>query len=266
MIRSVVVEPAAILCRALTRAAFHLLAAVTAWIPSSTLRGGILRIAAAALEMPVEAAIFVAGWAAWALDWVFRLPALSITSAGRMRPGHLAAEGVLLIEPGQPGQPDLAPRIARAEAMMAGAGRLLARHDIALLAGPIAVAVLPRGTKLPHGGPIGLFQRFFSWASARAGGSSFGLTVYFVGGLGPLAGCAFPGADWIVVDLGTDGTTIVHEIGHLADLWRHSPDPDNVMTDRPGGRHDALTPSQRALLRTCRFVGRLPPCDPVAIE
>jgi hypothetical protein len=44
-----------------------------------------------------------------------------------------------------------------------------------------------------------------------------------------------------------------NEIGHLCDLWRHSSDPDNVMTVRRGGTEDRLTRDQALLIRTSRF-------------
>jgi hypothetical protein len=50
----------------------------------------------------------------------------------------------------------------------------------------------------------------------------------------------------------------VQEIGHLADLWSHSSDPNNVMTDQPGGTADQITTFQCCMLRTSRFSSALP--------
>jgi len=51
---------------------------------------------------------------------------------------------------------------------------------------------------------------------------------------------------------------MVQEIGHLADLWAHSSDPNNVMTDRSGGTADQITSFQCCMLRTSRFSSALP--------
>lgn len=139
--------------------------------------------------------------------------------------------------------------------LLRGADALFREHGIALaLEEPVRAAPLPAGIEPPSCGFRALVGRFFAWASSRA--ATPGITVFFVERLGGYAGCAIPGADWILVDLHTDPTTIVHEIGHLADLWAHHGDPANVMTNRPGGRHDRLTPFQARVIRTSRFVTR----------
>ena len=129
---------------------------------------------------------------------------------------------------------------------------ILGRYGIGLSLAEVAVQPLPAWLRRPSCGVTDLLGRFFSWASARSAASPT-LTIYFLEEMGNLAGCSIPGTDWIIVALSTDGTTVVHELGHLADLWRHHPDPANVMTDRPGGKHDEITPFQVAMIRTCRF-------------
>ena len=64
----------------------------------------------------------------------------------------------------------------------------------------------------------------------------------------------------MTVDADGDGTVVVQEIGHLCDLWSHSSDPNNVMTDQPGGTHDQITDLQCCMIRTSRFVRAMPPC------
>jgi len=75
-----------------------------------------------------------------------------------------------------------------------------------------------------------------------------------------VSGCAYPGSDWVMVDAEGDGTVVVQEIGHLADLWSHSSDPNNVMTDQSGGTHDQITQFQCCMIRTSRFVKATAPC------
>jgi hypothetical protein len=211
------------------------------------------RVTSALLEIPAEYVFYLAGWVAWCLDWVARGPALWIAAGGRVPAGEttaeIAARAVVLTPPG----PNPVATLSRARVVCREAGALLGRYGIGFSLEEVAVLPLPAWLRLPGCGAADLLGRFFSWASARAAPSP-ALTIYFVAELGNLAGCSIPGTDWIIVSLGTDGTTVVHEIGHLADLWRHHPDPANVMTDRPGGTHDGITPSQVAMIRTCRFV------------
>lgn len=56
----------------------------------------------------------------------------------------------------------------------------------------------------------------------------------------------------MTVDAGGDGKVVVQEIGHLCDLWEHSSDPNNIMTDVGGGTHDQITPWQCCMIRTSR--------------
>ena len=117
----------------------------------------------------------------------------------------------------------------------------------------------------------GMFSRFFTWFSANTCGCCSAATVYFVRDIvnpagSIVSGCAYPGTDWVTVDAEGDGTTVVQEIGHLAELWSHSSDPDNVMTDQGGGTHDQITHHQCCMIRTSRFVRATPPCGLMALR
>jgi hypothetical protein len=104
----------------------------------------------------------------------------------------------------------------------------------------------------------GLFSDFFTWFSANECGGCAAVTVYYVRSIPDAIGCAYPGANWVTVAAAGDGPTLVQEIGHLADLWSHSSDPNNVMTDRPGGTADQITRFQCCMLRTSRFSSAVP--------
>jgi hypothetical protein len=200
------------------------------------------------LEALVEYALFPLGWALWLLDALVRVAILAREWSAGPRPRFLPVRVVPLLRSGTDGD----GASARARSVLAQAAALLGPHGIRLDVRGVHPRELPGDVPSPECGLRALTGRFFPWASAKAAGAPC-LTVYFVEDLGPFAGCAVPGADWIVAELGTDGTTVVHELGHLADLWRHHPDPDNVMTDRPGGTHDRISPWQAALFRTSRF-------------
>jgi hypothetical protein len=209
------------------------------------------------LEAPVEYLLFPLGWALWLLDALVRIPVLAREWSAGPRPRVVPVRAVPLLRRRADG--DAAS--ARARAILTQANALLDPHGVRLDVQSVSPMPLPDDVPPPECGLRALTGRFFPWASSRAAGAPC-LTVYFVEDLGPLAGCAVPGADWIVAELGTDGTTVVHELGHLADLWRHHPDPDSVMTDRPGGTHDRISPWQAALIRTSRFALPVSPRRP----
>ena len=108
-----------------------------------------------------------------------------------------------------------------------------------------------------------MFSAFFKWFTWHTCGCCNVVTVYMVNEIqnstpGSVTfGCSYPGSDWIIVadTSGTSmGSTIVHEVGHLSDLWQHTSDPNNVMTNVGGGTEDQLTAGQCCLIRSSRFV------------
>jgi hypothetical protein len=223
MIHRLVVTPLASMLRAVGRA----LSAGPAW------------------EMLTEPAIYLLGWLIWVLDWIPRLPKLAVALVGRLRPATVDVRPIVLLMLDR----NPATSLERARRLCADASTLLEPHGLALSWESPTTARWPGG--LPRCSPRALLDSFFRWASARA--DAHALTVYLVEDFGELAGCSFPGADWVVLDSKTDGTTLVHELGHLADLWRHSGDPNNVMTDQAGGSHARLTRFQAAMIRSSRF-------------
>jgi len=68
--------------------------------------------------------------------------------------------------------------------------------------------------------------------------------------------CAYPVSDSVTVAANREGSTVVQEIGHLADLWAYSDDPDIVMTNVGGRTSDQLT----CAYSSSRFVTIITPC------
>ncbi|MFH2048092.1 MAG: hypothetical protein ABIJ12_01505 [bacterium] len=79
------------------------------------------------------------------------------------------------------------------------------------------------------------------------------ITIYFVEDISGKRGCAIPGTNFILVATDATNATIAHEIGHLADLWSHSDDPDNVMHSPTSDDSIKLTKGQCCLIRTSRY-------------
>lgn len=204
------------------------------------------------LEVPLEYALFVAQWLAWVLDWPLRALEMSLDACG-VRPAKRLALTVRILTDAH-GTPALAEgvvreRLQRAEALLAGCGVRLDVAALELLEQPAALEPLECR-------PRGMLRRFFTWFAARSAGCGTALTVYFARDIRGVSGCAYPGSDWLLLDRGGDGTVLVHEILHLADVWPHSRDQDNVMASGWRGSHDRISAVQRLLLRSARFVRR----------
>ena len=198
----------------------------------------------------------------WAIDWVIRLPGLLLCFLGIEPPKFLGVcVKILADSAGNPAIP-----IADVRAMMRDAAAIFRRCNINLVVCSFEVVIKPEFMTSTTCDFSGMFRRFFSWFSSQTCGCCSTVTVYFVQDIvNPpglvVSGCAYPGTDWVTVDAEGDGTVVVQEIGHLADLWSHSSDPNNVMTDQGGGTHDQITDSQCCMIRTSRFAKFSPPCD-----
>jgi hypothetical protein len=214
-------------------------------------------------EIAFEYTAWLLHWVCWLLDWPLRLPLALLDLLGFGSRAFIVVSVRIL--PGDGGSPAVSLDTAR---------RWLDEADIALrrcgiLLVPRSVEFQPDGQEAPsiRCSPSGLLRRSFPWFSARSAGGSHQVTVFVVPTMRGVTGCAYPGTDWAVVSPHADGTVLVHEIAHLCDLWKHSSDPDNVMTIRGGGSHDRITRLQRSLLRTSRFarpilLGRAPSRGP----
>ncbi|NIS28797.1 MAG: hypothetical protein GWN07_01740, partial [Actinobacteria bacterium] len=143
--------------------------------------------------------------------------------------------------------------------MLEEADDILEQCDIDLVVDNVGFLDLPQfmtSTRCDFGG---MFSDFWVQFNERACASRTGervVTIYVVDEIQGAGGCAYPGTDWVIVPNESDGSTVVQEIAHLADIWPHSDDPDNVMTHEDGGTRDQLTRGQCCLIRTSRFTSR----------
>jgi hypothetical protein len=208
------------------------------------------------VEILVEYVVYVLKWICWVVDWVVRLPGLLLCLLGIEPPKFLGVcVKVLADNAGNPAIP-----LADVSAMMRDAASIFRRCNINLVVCSFEVVIKPEFLTSTTCEFSGMFRRFFSWFSANTCGCCSTVTVYFVTDIASASGCAYPGTDWVTVDAKGDGTVVVQEIGHLCDLWSHSSDPNNVMTDQGGGSHDQITEAQCCMIRTSRFARFTPPC------
>ena len=208
------------------------------------------------IEVIVEYVVYVLKWVCWAIDWVIRLPGLLLCRLG-VKPRKYMGVCVKVLADNRG---NLAVPLADVQAMMRDAAALLRRCNIELLVCGYEVVIKPEYLSSTVCTVSGMFRRFFTWFSSHTCGCCSTVTVYFVKDIQEASGCAYPGTDWILVDATGDGTVVIQEIGHLVDMWSHSSDPNNVMTDQPGGTHDQITEFQCCMFRTSRFAKFRLPC------
>jgi hypothetical protein len=207
------------------------------------------------VERLVEWVIYVLEWVCWVIDWIFRwLPLLLCRLGLTERRTIRVCVKVLADRRGNPAVP-----LADVQTIMEDADRLLEQCSIDVAVVGTDVIIRPEALE---GGTCefdDIFDADWAWFNRTACQESCTVTVYFVRELdsgdpaSDLNGCAIPGTNWVRVDNDADGATVVHEIGHLADLWEHTDDPDNIMTDQPGGTGDQITEHQCCMIRTSRF-------------
>lgn len=209
------------------------------------------------VEKIVEYIIFIFKWVCWVIDWVWRGPELVLCLLG-VHPRKFIGVCIKILAD-EAGNPCISTDDAAA--MVRDASAVFRSCKINLVLCGTEIVIKPEfltGIGCSFGE---MFKDFFTWFSARTCSCCSLVTIYFVRELnGDTVGCSYPGSDWIVIEASTDGTTIVHEIGHLSDLWSHTSDPNNIMTDQPGGTHDQLTDTQCCMIRTSRFARFVRPC------
>ena len=205
------------------------------------------------IEVCFEYLVWSLQWACWLIDWIIRLPLIILDLLGiEFRVFLGVSVQILTDDAGNPAVP-----LETVRGWLRDARTILGRCRVDL--------ILRRIDLIPKEGYLSstscafssIFRRFFTWFSSRSCAGSHRVTIYVVRSMGGASGCAYPGSSWAVVAGNADGTVIVHEIGHLCDLWAHSGDPNNVMTVRGGGSHDRITRGQRCMIRTSRFASFL---------
>ncbi len=207
------------------------------------------------VERVFEWIFYILEWVCWAIEWLIRWWRLVLCRLGfRPRRTIRVCVKVLADDEGNTAVPlgDVANIMADADALLDRCNLDLAVIDADIVVRPD----LLEGTDCAFGS---IFSEWWTWFNRQACQAPCTVTVFFVRELdsgdptSDLNGCAYPGANWVRVDNDADGTTVVHEIGHLADLWGHTSDPDNIMTDQPGGTGDQITDHQCYMIRTSRF-------------
>ncbi|MGE5692516.1 MAG: hypothetical protein ACM3YF_01910 [Candidatus Zixiibacteriota bacterium] len=112
-------------------------------------------------------------------------------------------------------------------------------------------------------GATQFFGSAYSWFEKTACvGSPKPLTLYFVDTMaGNSNACTIDGTSYVVLTDGANGATVVHELGHHAEL-QHRADPANIMFADQSNTKDKLTSWQCCVIRSCEFIFATHHCEP----
>ncbi len=222
------------------------------------------------IEIILEYIIYIAKWICWVIDWiVYRWWALLLCIAGLEHKKYLSV-CVKILNNRDTGNaavstPDL-------NAMLEDATEIFNLCNIELIVEEVRFIGHQEyltSTTCDFANTFSNFWISFSSLACRNYSIYPTVTIYMVESMTNAGGCAFPGTDWVIVanpSNGGDGTVIVQEIAHLCDIWPHSSDPNNVMTDVWGGTHDQITKNQCCMIRTSKFVTLTPPLSIMKIS
>lgn len=218
----------------------------------------ILKTIVSVLELLVEYVIFILHWVCWIVDWIFfRWLALLACRLGLKSRKCIPVCLVILTD--ARGKPVI--EVDAARDMVTKSNALLRQCDVTLEVGSIKLVQKP---DLIHKVPTGAGQLFswaFAWFSSNVCYCCSGVTVYFIASLDSGArGHAIPGSSYVLVavDAVVDDATIVHEIGHLCDLWSHDDQVGNVMSitnDQGMPPRTILREHQCCMIGSSRFAG-----------
>lgn len=218
------------------------------------------------IEIVFEYLIYVLKWVCWLIDWIaFRWIALLVCLAGiEIRKCIPVCLTILTDEKG-----NQTISIDAAKELVTKSNVLLRQCHITLTLGDIRIVEKPDLIRDVPSGFSAIFTHAFRWFSKNVCDCCSGVTVYFVATIeGGPRGLAIPGSNWILVAVENliDDATIVHEIGHLADLWKHDGDRENVMAIHAGVPRTKLRKLQCCLIGSARFSHACGRIDRLPIE
>lgn len=226
----------------------EVLETVTEWICENVIKKIIDLV-----ELVLEYVIFILKWVCWLVDWIlFRWIALLVCLAGiELRKCVPVCLTILTDERGKP-----TIDVDAAKQLVADSNELLRQCNINLTVGSVRLVEKPDLIRNVPTGAGQLFSWAFVWFSRNVCDCCSGVTIYFVSTLDSGAkGHAIPGTNYILVAVDSlqDKATIVHEIGHLADLWAHDDEVGNVMSIFNGTPRTRLRKFQCCLIGSARF-------------
>ncbi|MDX1710354.1 MAG: hypothetical protein R3316_04385 [Rhodovibrionaceae bacterium] len=213
----------------------------------------IIRLIDGVTEIVFEYAAYVLSWISWLLDWGIRWLPLLLSKKGVRTPMTVPLCVKILQDNG--GKNAMEP--SAVNRLIGQANAIMEDSNVQFVhASEMEFIQKQRFFEGVTGGFSGLFRRFFTWFSARAEPGC--VTVFVVKEVEGATSCAYPGTNWVVIDVRATGATLVHEVGRLSDFWsRVEPVGDVEIMSAP---NRFVLEDQCCMIRTSKFA-RLPRFD-----
>lgn len=205
--------------------------------------------------------VYVLRWVCWVVDWPLRFVDVFACLIGA-KPTRFVHVCVKILT-GKDGTP--ATDTARVGRLLERASELLEQCNIKICVDSLEYLEKQELLTGVSCGASQLFSEAFSWFERKAcdnfpGATTVPLTIYFVDSMdGTATACAVPNTSYVIMTDESNGTCIVHELGHQADLL-HRDDPDNIMFGTTTTTRHKLTTWQCCILRSSIFVSQIRSC------
>lgn len=227
---------------------------VVDWVCEEVLVGFIIEF----VERILVYIYWIVRWACWVIDWLLRFLDILFCFLGVSTPRQLdVCIKILTDESG-----NAATTRDRALEILVRANELLAQCNVRICVRSVEFI---EQAGLMNGVSCGglLFRKAFSWfEKTSCTGSPKPLTLFFVDTMSGTNACTFPRTSFTVLTDGANGASVVHEIGHHADLF-HRDDRVNIMFVDPSDTKDKLTHWQCCMIRSSAFVNATTHCGRV---
>lgn len=207
------------------------------------------------VEIIFEYIFYIIDWICWLVDWIVRFFLELIWCWMGIRPKKYIRLCVKILTDNKD-----VPAMTEAEVrtLLKEAQARFHQCNLELI---VTGFEFVRQEKYLTGVPCGfgaLFKESHLWFTENSCAQPFGsflvpITAYVVKDVGGGKGCAIPGTNYIIIDKDASNATIPHEIGHLADLWAHDDDPENVMHAPTSDDSKKFTKHQCCVIRSSKY-------------
>lgn len=221
---------------------------ITEWICEKILVGIVIGF----IRVVFEYVFYILTWVCWIIDWIPRAIDLLLCHLGFENQRHIHLCLKILTE----NRTSMTWTLDEVETLVAETRERLAQCNIHICVLDTEIIETKEHRTGLACGFGSLFTADHHWFRRHECVTStfIPVTVFFVEELKSGKGCSIPGANYVLADRGASHATIAHEIGHLADLWKHHSDPNNVMFAPTSDDSTQLTKHQCCMIRTSKYV------------
>jgi hypothetical protein len=212
------------------------------------------------VEVVVRYIIYIIRWICWVVEWVIRFVDMLFCLIGVRIRRYLHVCVKILMDD----EDNKATTEERVDQIIKRAGELLDQCNVEICV--LSVEFTRKGDLMTgvSCSVSQLFSKAYHWFEGHSCKPVhfppiWPLTLFFVDSLKDANACTIPRTSYIVLTDGANGASLVHELGHHADLL-HRDDPNNIMYAKPSDTKDQLTKWQCCMIRSSAFVSQMRQC------